>query len=79
MSLKISLSIVPLGVYGERGVPGEPAGGKKEKSGKSALHIKGLPLCVLVRFQLAGAAFPQEGVLEHKPVPEEGGHDLGCG
>lgn len=78
MSLKISLSKVPLGVYGERGVPGEPVGGKKEKSGKNGVHIQSLPFCVLVRCQLTGAAFPQEGVLEHKPVPVEG-HDLGCG
>lgn len=54
-------------------------GGKKEKSGKNSLHIRSLPLCVLVRDQLTGEAFPQEGVLEHKPVPVEGGHDLGCG
>lgn len=76
MSLKISLSNVPLG---ERGVRGEPAGELKEKSGKKGLLIKRPPFGVLVRCQLPGAAFLQESVFEHKPVPVEGGHDSGCG
>lgn len=54
-------------------------GRKKEKSGKNGLHTKSLLLCVLVRGQPTGAAFPPEGVLEHKPVPVEGGHDLCVG
>lgn len=54
-------------------------GGLKEKSGKNDLCIKSPPLCVLVRCQLTGAVFLQEGVLEHKPVTVGGGHDFSCG
>lgn len=47
VSLKISLSSVPLGAYGERGVPGEPVGGGIEGKVRKEwiAHLKSSPLC----------------------------------